>query len=331
MAQISDTEPFADRRTYHLIDPELRPALAELGGFELSAALLPELKRQLEAAVPGLDDICFEQVSVQRVEVATPDGHVVALYIYRPISDVCASRPLYFHMHGGGYVLGHPLLNAADCARISGELGCIVASVDYRLAPTAHALGQVEDCYHALIWMIRNATECGFDTSRIALGGESAGGGLAAALAIYLRDHSDVKPCLQLLVAPMLDDQTGKGTQTSSVAGEFVWNAQANRIGWGARLDGLEPEMLRSHHAVPARLAHASSLPPAFIGVGALDLFLEENLEYAKLLIAGGVAVEAHVYPGAFHGFEFARDAGVSKRAMMDRDNALRVAFRTAR
>jgi triacylglycerol lipase len=233
-------------------------------------------------------------------------------------------------MHGGGFVLGMPEINDASNRALALAHGCVVASVDYRLAPETRYPGALEDCYAALAWLHLQAGALGIDAAHIAIGGESAGAGHAALLALLARDRGEYPICFQLLDSAMLDDRTGSGENPHPVCGEFVWTAQHNRFGWRALL-GTEPGGPQvPARAVPARYADLSGLPPAFIAIGALDLFLEENLEYARRLARARVPVELHVIPGAFHGFGFGGDVAPQSRALLRyRHDALAHAFQT--
>jgi triacylglycerol lipase len=227
----------------------------------------------------------------------------VRVLIYSPDTKAAAPVPAYLHIHGGGYILGVPEMNDGMNRSTVVEHGCVVVSVDYRLAPETRYPGALEDCYAALLWLHKNAGQLGVDHSRIAIGGESAGGGHAAALAILARKRGEVPICLQLLDSPMIDDRTGSVSDPHPYCGEFVWTPASNRFGWGALL-GVEPGASDvPADAVPARTKDLSRLPPTFITVGALDLFAEENIEYARRLIRAGVPTELHVIPGAYHGF----------------------------
>jgi triacylglycerol lipase len=211
------------------------------------------------------------------------------------------------HIHGGGYVLGIPEANDAANRATALALGIVVVSVDYRLAPETVWPGALEDCYAALVWMHESAAELGIDPTRIAIAGESAGGGHAAALALHARDRGGPAICFQLLDAPMLDDRTGTTNDPHPHVGHFVWTPEKNRFGWRALL-GVEPggpEVPAA--AVPARAADLSGLPPTFISVGALDLFLEEDMDFVRRLTRAGVPAELHVIPGAYHGFGMAQ------------------------
>ena len=206
---------------------------------------------------------------------------------------------------------------------LAARLGCCIASVDYRLAPETRFPGAIEDCYAALSWLVFNARELGIDPARIGVMGESAGGGLAAALSLLVRDRGEHRLAFQHLIYPMIDDRTGVSATLNPYAGEFVWTAQANRFGWTCLL-GAEPGVDGiSPYAAAARAENFADLPPAFIATGALDLFVDENLSYAQRLLRSGVPVEMHVYPGAFHGFQWAAGAEVTQIARRDSFGAL--------
>jgi acetyl esterase/lipase len=237
--------------------------------------------------------------------------------------------PAYLHMHGGGYVMGSPHLAAARNQALASALGCVVVSVDYRLAPETPFPGPVEDCYAALKWLFEQAEELGVDRGRIAIGGESAGGGLAAALGLLARDRGEVPVAFQLLVYPMLDDRTAVAEPDPHV-GEFVFTRENNRFGWTALLGGEPGAEDVSPYAAAARASDLSGLPPTYIAVGALDLFLAEDVAYAQRLLRAGVPTELHVYPGAFHGFDMVAHAEVAQRFERELRDALRRGLRPA-
>jgi acetyl esterase/lipase len=210
---------------------------------------------------------------------------------------------------------------------IVSALGCAAVAVDYRLAPETPYPGPVEDCYAALKWLSTHADELGIDPKRIALGGGSAGGGLAAALALLARDRGEISLVFQLLIALILDDRTCTRAEPHPYTGEFIWTLEANRFGWTSLL-GQEPGVPDvSPYAAPARVEHLEGLPATFINVGSIDLFLEEDLEYAHCLMRAGVPTELHVYPGAYHGFRMVADARVTQTAARDQLAALQRAF----
>ncbi len=226
------------------------------------------------------------------VEALTlPSG--VGVWLYRPAAATGAG-PALLWIHGGGYVIGHPGQDDALCRRYAQRLGATIASVDYGLAPEHSYPVPLEDCYNALTWL---ATLPSVDPGRIAIGGASAGGGLAAALALLARDRGEVALAAQLLVYPMLDDRTvGHGLDHPGLR---LWNQSLNKFGWSAYLGDADPEV-----AVPARRTDLSGLPPAWVGVGTHDLFHDEDLAYAERLKAAGVPCDVEVVKGAFHGFD---------------------------
>ena len=207
------------------------------------------------------------------------------------------------------------------CAQFSNRLGITVASVEYRLAPEHPYPAAVQDCYSALTWL---AGLPGADPGRVAIGGASAGGGLAAALALWARDRGvsgrAVTPAFQLLVYPMLDDRSWMAADNPNYR---LWNPRANRFGWTAYLGDADPQV-----AVPARRGDLSGLPPAWIGVGTNDLFHDEDLAYAERLTAAGVPCEVEVVPGAFHDFDlWASKSPVAQRFFNSQCEMLRAAL----
>jgi acetyl esterase/lipase len=245
--------------------------------------------------------------------------------VYLP-KNVTTPVPAILWIHGGGYVVGNADQADWDAKTIVSALGCAAVSVDYRLAPEVPHPGPVEDCYAALKWLYTNASELGVDTTRIAIGGDSAGGGMTAGLALLTRDRREVPLVFQLLIYPMLDDRTVTA-EPHPYTGEYVWTADNNRFGWTSLL-GKEPGGPDvSPYAAAARAEHLEGLPPALIGVGTLDLFLEEDMEYARRLMRAGVPTELHVYPGAFHAFPIAAEAKVAQAFKRDYLSTLARAF----
>lgn len=309
--------------TRRLVDPELLPALDGIPSFDVSAETLHDLRAGLAGFLPPPESYARADVAIEhRVVPGEPDVPVI---VYRPAGP--GPHPVYLAIHGGGYVLGSAADTGMACVRTAAEVGCIVVSPDYRLAPEAPAPAAVEDCHRVLQWLHAEADALGIDRARIAVGGESAGAGLAAALALLARDRGSVPLCFQLLIYPMLDDRTVTRPGGNPHVGEFVWTRQANAFGWRSLLarepggEGVSP------YAAAARAEDLSGLPPAYVSVGALDLFLEEDLDYARRLMHAGVPVELHVWPGAFHGYEIAAGADVSIRSEAERRAALRRAF----
>jgi acetyl esterase/lipase len=205
---------------------------------------------------------------------------------------------------------------------------CLIVSVDYRLAPETPFPGALEDNYAALRWLYTNADSMGVDRTRIAIGGESAGGGHSAMLAIAARDRKEFPILFQMLIYPMLDDRTGSTRPVPRGIGDFVWNSTSNRFGWTSLLGVPAGSAQVPDGSVPARVPNLSELPPTFVSVGALDLFVDEDIEYARRLIAAGVRTELHVLPGAFHGYDLlAPQAAVSKQFTESWKAALKRAY----
>lgn len=263
---------------------------------------------------------------VERLIPGPPGAPKVRLWIVDP-APAEKNKPVLLHLHGGGFMMTDPTL----LPRIQGiatDCGCVVVSVDYRLAPETRYPGALEDNYAALKWIHANGAELGIDRSRIAVGGESAGGGHAASLAIHARNLREVPIIFQLLIYPMLDDRTGSSRKVPSHIGRLVWMSGANRLGWNSLLGVPAGSSRVKAAAVPARAANVAGLPPAWIGVGAIDLFVEENMEYARRLVHAGVGAELMVVPGAYHGFDIVvPDAEASRRFTASWKSALRKAF----
>lgn len=213
-------------------------------------------------------------------------------------------RPAILHTHGGGFFAGTTRSSLRLLQEIALALDCVIVSVEYRLAPETSYQGSVEDNYTGLKWLYQNAAEIGGDPKRIAVLGESAGGGHAALLAIAARDRGEIPLAYQALIYPMLDDRTGSVTMPPPHIGAILWTPASNRFGWTSFL-GVEAGSRRvPAAAVPARIASLKGLPPTFIAVGSIDLFVDEDIAYARRLVESGVPTELHVIPGAFHGFD---------------------------
>ncbi len=227
------------------------------------------------------------------VEVLTLTSGV-RVRLHRP-PDAAATGPGLLWIHGGGYLIGSAAQDDVICRRFARELGVTVVSVDYRLAPEHPYPVPLEDCYGALAWL---AGLPAVDPTRVAIGGASAGGGLTAALALLARDRGVVDVAAQLLVYPMLDDRSATRPGLDH-PNHRLWTQKSNVFGWASYLGDADPNV-----AVPARHDDLSGLPPAWVGVGTLDLFHDKDLAYAERLNAAGVPCEVEVVPGAFHGFD---------------------------
>lgn len=310
----------------HLVDPQLLPLLDTLPDIELTEAILPLVRAVPSRFAVDPKDRDRTEMTVKAIPgpAGAPD---VPVTIYRP-KGAARTLPCILHIHGGGYVSGNAASMEAVHRPLAADLDCCIVSVDYRLAPETRFPGAVEDCYATLRWIHSNAGNLGVDTARIGVMGESAGGGLAAALTLVVRDRGEFRFAFQHLIYPMLDDRTCIASDPHPWTGEFVWTRQRNHFGWRSLL-GVEPGSAGvSPYAAAARATDVSNLPPLFLSTGALDLFLEEDLEYARRLMRSGVPVELHVYPGAYHGFQWAPTADVSIMAARDSRDALRRAMK---
>jgi acetyl esterase/lipase len=225
-------------------------------------------------------------------------------------------------MHGGGLVLGTFAQDDARFDRWCTLFGCVGVSVDYRLAPETRYPGPLEDCLAGLRWVREHAAELGVDGTRIGIGGASAGGGLAAGLALLVRDRGEPPIAFQALVYPMLDDRQ---VTPSSQWEDPIWPPRANQYGWTAYLGTAKGGPDVPIYAAAARATDLTGLPPTYVSVGALDGFSDEDIDYAVRLRHAGVPVELHVFPGAPHGFDLATTALVTQRSAAAIEGWLRV------
>ena len=240
---------------------------------------------------------------IENVFIDHPDSdQKLHLRLYRPRS-INNLVPVLLWFHGGGYVIGMPEMDDKKCIEFAHRLGMVVISVDYRLAPQYPFPAALDDGLAALNWVIAESEKLGIYPERIAIGGGSAGGGLAAALAQKLKDQKKIKIAFQLLVYPMLDDRTVVRSHLKDRQ-FLIWPQTSNRFGWESYLGKACGEDHMPNYAVPARREDLSGLPPAWIGVGSMDLFHDEDAAYAQRLSATGVKCELVVIPGAFHGFD---------------------------
>jgi triacylglycerol lipase len=306
--------------SWRLVDPALRPLLEAFPTAHLTAETLPDVRART-LPIPPSD---VTGITLDRIGVPGPPGAPdVTLHIYAP-EKRSAALPCIYHMHGGGFVTGSAAQFEPMHRRLAAELGCVIVSADYRLAPEHRFPAAIDDCYAGLRWLFDHAAEWGVDAGRIGVMGESAGGGLAASLALMARDKGEFPLAFQHLIYPMLDDRTCLRKEPRPFVGEYIWTASSNHFAWSALLGHAPGGTDVSPYAAAARAASLQDLPPTFIAVGALDLFVEEDIDYARRLIDAGVPVELHIYPGAFHGFDLAPEAAISVRARRTSLEALR-------
>ena len=234
-------------------------------------------------------------------KIPTPDGYQLSIYRLKKVDDGPGLGPAVFHCHGGGYITMDPLPSLATLSKQVLDSGVQAFSVDYRLAPEHPYPTPLEDCWTGLTWILSKADHFGIDKTRVAVMGESAGGGLAAALALLARDRELSPPLArQLLVYPMLDDRN-RGAVPGKPA---LWDEDDNATGWAAYLGKLKNSNDVPIFAAPARVEDVMGMPPLYLDVGQLDIFAKEDLEYARKFIHAEIETELHVYPGLPHAFE---------------------------
>jgi acetyl esterase/lipase len=294
------------------VDGALWPLIEAFPPIDLSAETLIGFRAAMVQLSVLPDASTHSDVRVEELKIAGSGDAAASIrcLLLTPAHGAAAAALL--HIHGGGFVMGNPEMDVARNIELVRATGCAILSVDYRLAPEQPHPAGLEDCHAALVWLAANAQALGISSGRIGVIGESAGGGLAASLALLARDRRSVALACQVLIYPMLvppaqaidDPHTGR----------YIWTRASNGFAWSAYLGGAAPD--------PATLAGLATdlvgLPAAFIAVGAVDLFVHDDIAYAGRLLKAGCSVEAHVYPGAIHGFDRMGDAAVSVRYTRD-------------
>ncbi len=312
-----------------LIDPQSREPLDQLqqllpGGFNAIADIVArrEAAEQLLKAipVPPNPNVIHEDKVIPGPQGA-PD---ISVRVYRPrIVDAGVTLPGVYYIHGGGMILGTVEAEDATAESICDQVGAVVVSVEYRLAPEHPHPAQSQDCYAGLAWMARNAGSLRFDPQRLAVYGGSAGGGLAIAVTLLARDRGFPAIAFQMPIYPMIDD-ANETPSSHEITDIGIWDRAGNIEAWKWYLGDAKPDQ----YAAPARAEDLSGLPPTFIDVGTVDLFRDEDIAFAARLMQAGVPTELHVYPGAYHACEvLAPDAPLSRRIWERRFDALRRAL----
>lgn len=287
----------------HLVDPDFVPALEGLPSLELTVDDLTAIRERLVEGMLRNAPPPDESVTLEEQEIAGPDGTRLRLHIYRP-GDAPGALPVVLHFHPGGFIMGSPRIRDTRNRQVARAAQCMIVSVEYRLAPEAPFPAALNDGYAALLWVHREGKAVSADPERIVIAGESAGGGVAAAVAQLARDRGEVPLLMQLLTYPMLDNRVGATVAAADCCGEFVWTQKLNQFAWSALLGEDHPGRELPPYAAPGRRGDLAGLPPTFIAVGAIDLFAEEDIDFARRLLRAGVPMELHVFPGAFHGFD---------------------------
>ncbi|KAF9730197.1 hypothetical protein PMIN04_012138 [Paraphaeosphaeria minitans] len=316
--------PDYDREFYKAFEP-LIPLVKARPKLQLEDIESNRAKREggVAAFLEALPDYPDVEQTVYHVEAA--DGYRIPVHCFSKNESLSGPGPAIIHLHGGGMILGSAQLFAKTTARLASETSIPIFSVNYRLAPEFKGTTPVEDCYSVLLWLSRHSRQHGVDPARIAVYGESAGGGLAAGVTLIARDRN-LQPRIakQFLVYPMLDD---RNTTVDQVMEPFAfWTTADNIIAWTALLGEVagQNQASISPYSAPARATTLSGLPPAYIDVGGLDIFCKENIIYATRLLAENVTTEFHLYPGVPHVFELiAPSSRMTKKAYENRVNAM--------
>ncbi|RVQ65025.1 alpha/beta hydrolase [Croceicoccus ponticola] len=292
-----------------ICDPELTKFVERFPQLDLTDASIGGV-RELMSTDPKMFDVRLDP-EVVLISAEQP----LSLFVYNPPSPN-RSRPAIIHLHGGGLVMGSAEMSRTNMPAIAFDHDAVVVSVDYRLAPEHPFPAALDDTLAALQWLIANSEELGVDVSRVFVMGESAGGGIAAALCLRLRDEGADLLAGQILIYPMLDYRTGGPTCAASIPpdDEYIWTRANNRYGWTSYRGNFAVANERAGWFSPALAKSCEALPPAFLAVGSIDLFRDEAMEYARRLAASGVSTELHVMPDGVHGFDVACKAAISIR-----------------
>ncbi len=310
------------------LDPEIAEALAPMAGAMADAtppavgdiaarrAMWEPIIGAASAAQPIPADVKTREYSA-----TADDGARITLRWYA--KDGATPGPAVLFFHGGGYIFGHIGLFDGPVSRYVSASGVPMLSVEYRRAPEHPFPTPLEDAYTALRWLHEHAAELGVDPERIGVLGDSAGGGMAAALTILTRERGGPKIARQILLMPMLDDRTA--TPDPHIEPYVLWSYDDSRTAWPALLGDAAGGPDVPATAAPSRLEDATGLPPAYIEVGQLDVFRDEDIAYAAKLSRAGVPVEFHLHPGAPHEFDsIAFGSDVARRAIADRVRVLK-------
>jgi acetyl esterase/lipase len=300
------------------LDPEIREAVRNIPDFVFSVETVPMMRQNAVFAPVDSPDI-------ERTELTTGPAGGVDMTALRP-RDAVGDLPVLYWMHGGGTVIGNRYMDDARLGEWCRSLSCVCISVEYRLAPDAPYPAAIDDCDEGLRYIFEHAAELRLDTHRIGVGGRSAGGGLAAALALRWRDRGDDRVAFQYLEYPMLDDRMD--WPSSQLDGLPLWSRESNAFGWRAYLGEHYGSDSVPSDAAPARASELAGLPPTFTTVGTADCLRDEAIDFAARLCRANVSTELHVYAGAVHGFDMFVDCAVVRGAARDSADWLARQFR---
>jgi acetyl esterase len=296
----------------YAFDPELLPLVDLLPASDLDD--IPAARAMFDELIaPLLDSVDTSGVTVEQREVPGPDGAPpVAVVVHTPDGEVPeGGRPALLSIHGGGFVMGTAAMELAFAVQVARELGAVVVAPDYRLAPEHPFPAGLEDCYAVLRFLAEEAPALGIDPARIAVGGQSAGGGLSAAVALLARDRGGPTICFQFLGIPELDHRL-ETTSMRTFVDTPLWNRPAAERSWAAYLGDAGRDV--SPYASPAIAENLGGLPPAYVTTMEFDPLRDEGIAYALRLLEAGVSVELHTFPGTFHGSALLQTADVSRR-----------------
>jgi acetyl esterase len=310
----------------YAFDSELAPIVAVLPQLDLTN--IGQARRMLLGMRDARPPVVLpSSVAVARRTIPGPaDGPDLDVFVISAREPTATPVPAMLWIHGGGFVLGDAEGDLASPSRLAAELAIVVVSVEYRLAPEYPYPAGFEDCYAALTWMAGASVELGIDVDRLAVGGISAGAGLAAAVALAVRDRGGPALRLQLLETPVVDDRV-ESPSMQAFNDTPLWTRENAKLSWTAYLGEDRPDPVPAY-AAPIRADDLSGLPPAFVVTCEFDPLRDEGIAYAQRLIAAGVPTDLHHYARTFHGSSGA-GAGtrISARMIADRIDAVRRAL----
>ncbi|WP_338890881.1 alpha/beta hydrolase [Rhodococcus sovatensis] len=317
--------------TFPTLDPELAAAITMLPTVSFSD--LAAARTTFDALLgPLLADLSYDGVDVREIAVPGSDDDPDVTIRFMTPSAAQGPLPVLVWIHGGGFAVGNARSSDPYCIDVVRELGYAVANVEYRLAPETPFPGPLNDCYAALSYVHSHAVELGIDPDRIAVGGQSAGGGLAAGTVLRARDERVIPVAFQLLEIPELDDRLTT-TSMMTFVDTPMWNRPSAILSWqyylGDSYSGPDDTNV-SVYAAPARAADLAGLPPTYLCTMELDPLRDEGIDYALRLLRAGISVELHSFPGTFHGSALLATAEVSKRGHAEGLDALRRGLRVA-
>lgn len=309
-------------------DPELAAVLASLPPAEYFDIQDVQARRERERS-PSIDARLHDLGIVSQTHLAPgPHGTIPLTVFELPLEDSAVARPCIYFIHGGAMMVGDSLTGIEVPLEWVREFGAVCISVDYRLAPEHPAPIPLDDAYAGLIWTVENSRQLGIDPDRLVVCGGSAGGGIAAGVALMSRDRHGPSIAAQMLMCAMLDDR-GDSTSARQFINDGPWSSRSNASGWQALLGGRTHNDSGDYYSTPARAKDLSNLPPAYIDVGTAEIFRDEDVAYASSIWASGGQAELHVWPGGFHEFDLvAPTAALSEKARSTRTSWLRECFK---